>query len=533
MNPITDLLVALQAKLPAASKVITEGATTEVSQSSLTGPIAAVRAAVSAIPNTSNHFPSRESYRDMGYAIKAALPDNEPEAFEIFSAWCDRWADGTNDPDVVSSDWRRMKPPYRRGASWLYGLAETYGDFDRASVWFEPVPESFQSIFPEEEKPAEVAESIKWVRPSEWEGKQPPEREWEVAGWIPRYEVTLLYGDGGIGKTLAIHQYATAAAAGLPWLGQPTRQARVMCFFCEDSEDELLRRQIDINKALGITFADVDERLRIASRKYMDNLLILWDRNTGAMKRQAVWEQLRNDAVNFRADVTILDTIADTFGGNEIDRGQVNAFVKSCLGRLAQETGGTVIALGHPSMSGKQSGSGTSGSTAWSNAVRSRLYLRYPKGIEKGNIRELEGMKLNYGPKGNLLKLRWNRGAFDVIAASTTPSDENSPKPFLENGDGLSSVEDACESAVVDAIQAAPDTVLSMRANSIHYAPKVLKMKEPDLLLAFGGEEIDAAIQRLLARGTIVETQVGRDRARRALTGFAVLQSGSSGGVFD
>lgn len=48
--------------------------------------------------------------------------------------------------------------------------------------------------------------------------------------------------------------------------------------------------------------------------------------------------------------VVIVDTIADTYGGNEIDRAQVNAFVKSCLGRLAQAIGGTVIALGHPSM---------------------------------------------------------------------------------------------------------------------------------------------------------------------------------------
>src|SRR5690606_16751155 len=115
-------------------------------------------------------------------------------------------------------------------------------------------------------------------------------REWEVEGWIPQGEVTLLYGDGGVGKTLLAHQYATAAAAGLPWLGQPTRRAKVMCFFCEDSEDELHRRQIDINRALGVTYADLDDNLRIASRKYGDNLFILWDRNTGAMKRQAVWE---------------------------------------------------------------------------------------------------------------------------------------------------------------------------------------------------------------------------------------------------
>jgi hypothetical protein len=335
----------------------------------------------------------------------------------------------------------------------------------------------------------------------------------------------------GIGKTLAIHQYATAAAAGRQWLGQPTRKARVMCFFCEDSEDELLRRQIDINKSMGVTFDDTAENLRIASRKYMDNLFILWDRNTGAMKRQAVWEQLRRDALAFGAEVLVVDTIADTFGGNEIDRAQVNAFVKSCLGRLAQEIGGTVIALGHPSMSGMASGQGTSGSTAWSNAARSRLFLRYPKGIEKGNIRELEGMKLNYGPKGNLLKLRWSHGAFDVVAATVAPSrSEILPKPF-EGGEpggsvsaSFSTVEGACDAAVLDALIACTGAALVMKTNSVNYAPKVLKRREPDLLAAFGLDEVAEALSRLEGRGVIRADEVGRDASRRPLYGFVVVE---------
>jgi hypothetical protein len=35
-----------------------------------------------------------------------------------------------------------MKPPYRRGASWLYEIAEERGQFSRAEVWFEPIDES-------------------------------------------------------------------------------------------------------------------------------------------------------------------------------------------------------------------------------------------------------------------------------------------------------------------------------------------------------------------------------------------------------
>lgn len=371
-----------------------------------------------------------------------------------------------------------------------------------------------------------IAGGIEWIRPSQWEGTAPPPRQWEVKDWIPKNEVTLLYGDGGIGKTLVAHQYATAAAAGLPWLGQETRKAKVMCFFCEDSADELQRRQIDINRALGLTMADVDTNLRIAPRKYFDNLMVLWDRQTGAMKRQAIWDQLRDDAVAFGAEVVILDTIADTYSGSEIDRAQVSAFLKSCLGKLAHEIGGTVIALGHPSAAGKSSGSGTSGSTAWSNAVRSRLYLRYPKGVSKGNVRELEGMKTNYGPVGNVIKLRWDRGAFAVLASSA---------PSLT----APGVETAACDALLAALRACSGQRMTMATNSTNYFLKVVRRREADLLEPFDDADIERAMATLEKAKAVVPREIGRDSSRRAIMGFAVLEdilsgaSEPSGGIFE
>lgn len=114
---IDEMMDALRTVLPAASKVKTEGGgDTPVNQATLTGDLHAVTKAVKATPNTSQHFPTREAYRDFGYAIKAALPDHEFEAKELFHDWCDRWDNGVNDPDVIDADWRRMKPPFRRAA---------------------------------------------------------------------------------------------------------------------------------------------------------------------------------------------------------------------------------------------------------------------------------------------------------------------------------------------------------------------------------------------------------------------------------
>jgi hypothetical protein len=354
-----------------------------------------------------------------------------------------------------------------------------------------------------------------WIDPREWTGQKPAVREWEVQGWIPRGEVTLLYGDGGIGKTLLAHQYATAAATGKAWLGQKTRPARVMCFFCEDSADELHRRQIDINAALGVEHADLGN-LRLASRKHDENALGVWDDKAGKMKTTDEWKRLRADAVAFGADVIVVDTLSDVFVGNEVQRAQANAFVKQCLGRLAHAIGGSVIALGHPSVAGKNSGEGTSGSTGWSNAVRSRLYLRYPDKVDSGNIRELAGMKLNYGPKGSLLKIKWERGAFVVLAGRTPAADPGDwPAPVVPK------LDDAAESAVLAALVECAGVRMSTAKNSQHFAPRVIK-RRTNTLDAYSEAEVDAALTRLERGGLIKMDEVGRDASRHVISGYVV-----------
>lgn len=523
-DALKAMMEELRRALPAATPIITEGssARADVNQDALRGDPEKVRRAVSCIPNTSEHFPSREDYVKMGYAVKAALPDTEADAFDIWANWCERWDGGENEDAVMRADWDRMRPPFSVGANWLYELAErhTPHDFSRAAVWFDPITETEVSAFDfagERDRKSDTDERkpLVWIDPTRWEGQALPRREWEVEGLIPKGEVTLLYGDGGVGKSLLAHQYATCAATGRDWLGQKTRAARVMCFFCEDSEEELQRRQHDINAALGVTFSELTG-LRLISRKHEDNLFTVWNRHTGAMHRQAVWEQLRDDAKTFDADTVIVDTIADTYCGSEIDRVQVNAFVKSCLGRLAQEIGGSVIALGHPSQAGRSSGQGTSGSTAWSNAARSRLYLRYPAGADRGNIRELEGMKLNYGPKGMLLKLRWARGAFEMLAGYR-------PAGTPVSSSGMKSVGDAAEDAVVSALVSHSSERLNRTQRSPYFAPKVLKRLAPDILAAFSQNEVEAALDRLERRKAIRVERTGRDASYRPTFGYVVV----------
>ncbi|KQT46608.1 hypothetical protein ASG52_12880 [Methylobacterium sp. Leaf456] len=334
--------------------------------------------------------------------------------------------------------------------------------------------------------------------------------------------MTLLYGDGGVGKTLVAQQYATCAATGTPWLGMEVRKARVVCFFCEDDAPELQRRQHDINRQLGVDFSALGD-LRFCARKGADNLLAVWDRSTGVMRLTETWHWLRDQALAFGATVVIVDTLADIFAGSEIDRAQVSAFVKSCLWRLAHEIGGTVIALGHPSMSGKASGEGTSGSLAWNNACRSRLYLRYPEAAKgsksaariPSDLRELENMKLNYGPRGSRIKLRWVRGAFEPLFISALPEVE---------GERISvpTTEDAALDALVLALASHPRERLSTAGNSPYYAPKILRELDPGGLGAFSTSELAEAIARLERAGSLDRVEVGKDASSRPVYGLRV-----------
>jgi RecA-family ATPase len=111
----------------------------------------------------------------------------------------------------------------------------------------------------------------------------------------------------------------------------------------------------------------------------------------------------------------VLDTLADVFAGNENARSEARQFIGLLRG-LAIDHGLAVVLVAHPSLFGMATGSGTSGSTAWSNSVRSRLYLEIIKGEDgreiDADLRVLRVMKANYARAGHEVRLRWRDGCF-------------------------------------------------------------------------------------------------------------------------
>lgn len=122
------------------------------------------------------------------------------------------------------------------------------------------------------------------------------------------------------------------------------------------------------------------------------------------------------------ATLTALDVLADMFGGDENSRVQSRQFI-GLLKTLARKHACAFLVLAHPSLTGMNTGTGTSGSTGWNNAVRSRLYLQTAKasdGTEPNpNLRTLQGMKNNYGVPGGKIDLEWKNGLFVPVHGAT------------------------------------------------------------------------------------------------------------------
>jgi hypothetical protein len=250
---------------------------------------------------------------------------------------------------------------------------------------------------------------LKPTSPTGFVGRAPVPREWIVPDWVPCKVVTGLYGDGGTGKSLLAQQLQTACAIGGQWIGQAVQQVTSLGLYCEDDEDELWRRQDNINAAMFTDNSKLGAQHWLA-RPVEDNALMVFARN-GVGETTKLHARLLEACLDLGARLLVVDTAADTFMGVENDRGQVRQFVQRALGSIALQIGGAVVCCAHPSLSGLISGTGTAGSTGWNNAFRSRHYLELPKDEPPDtHLRTFTRKKANYAARGTVLNLRWASG---------------------------------------------------------------------------------------------------------------------------
>jgi RecA-family ATPase len=249
-------------------------------------------------------------------------------------------------------------------------------------------------------------------------GKTVAAREWLVDGLIPQKTVTLFGGDGGTGKSLLALQLAVAVSAARQWLGKSVSAGSVIYMSAEDDDDELHRRVDDILRADSRTYDDV-AGLTLRSLAGEDALLAI--ESQVSLMASELFKELDKRAADEAPALIVIDTLADVYPANENDRAKVRQFIGILRG-LALKRDCAVMLLGHPSLTGLNSGSGTSGSTAWNNSVRSRLYLSRitDNGYEMDpDRRVMTTMKANYGRVGGETHMKWINGVFVAEHAAT------------------------------------------------------------------------------------------------------------------
>lgn len=245
----------------------------------------------------------------------------------------------------------------------------------------------------------------------DFKGQPVTDREWMMDHWEPRRSCVYLTGVGAVGKSLFTQQRLTCSAAGLPFLGVPIRPGVSIYITCEDDLAEMHRRQDAINQSLGITWDDLKGRLFLISLKGMLNKeLCVFDAEE-RMKPTERWASLNATIDHLEATHVALDNVAHFFTGNENIRNQVAAFV-GLIDGLAERINGVVLLLGHPNKAGGE----YSGSTAWENQVRARLFLSLNANddgyIADPDARTLTNSKPNYSKRGDALTFRWHQWAF-------------------------------------------------------------------------------------------------------------------------
>jgi RecA-family ATPase len=253
------------------------------------------------------------------------------------------------------------------------------------------------------------------------DGIEVPLRRWHVRDWIPAETVTLLYGDGGVGKSLIALQLLASTALGRSWLGHVVERGPCLFVTAEDSKDEIHRRLADIARENAIPLSGLTD-LHIVSLAGEDAIIAAPDGRSTILVQTALFDLLEKQIERIRPKLVTLDTLADLFGGNEIDRSQARQFIGMLRG-LALKYNTTILLLAHPSVAGMQKGTGSSGSTGWNNSVRSRLYFDRIRADDNSepdpDARVLRSMKSNYGRVGEEIVLHWRRGVFarDSITA--------------------------------------------------------------------------------------------------------------------
>lgn len=174
-----------------------------------------------------------------------------------------------------------------------------------------------------------------------------PPTDWIVEGLIASPDITVLYGDGGVSKSLFQQALAIAIVQGHDeFLGMPLKKhGRVLYIDQENPKDIVLSRL----QKLGLTEAD------------WDDLYYVW---YGGVRLDEEPDKFYDAVAEFQPEIVFLDSFSRLQTAPENDAEVMNAIFNDAIYPVARNLGVPVMALHHANKQG-----GIRGSTAIRNAA--------------------------------------------------------------------------------------------------------------------------------------------------------------------
>jgi putative DNA primase/helicase len=258
----------------------------------------------------------------------------------------------------------------------------------------------------------------------------PPQFVWD--GYLPRGVVSLLGAHGGTGKSTIALMLGVCAALGRPLFGIDTMQSKTLFVSLEDGAPIVRNRLAHLCRTWGIDPVQLDGRLQIVDGTENPELFSAESRDAG--ETTPTYFELRKLVQTEGVGLVVVDNASDAYGGDEIQRRQVRAFIRKLV-EIARLTNCAVLLLAHVDKTTSRGlkaagGEGYSGSTAWHNSVRSRLFMTRS---ETGNLL-LEHQKSNLGRCRDPLMLEWPNGGLPQLVDNEITS--GPLNQFMQRSDG-------------------------------------------------------------------------------------------------
>lgn len=242
----------------------------------------------------------------------------------------------------------------------------------------------------------------------------PPDFIWE--GLVPRGVVTLMGAHGGTGKSMMALMLAVSVALGRQLWGCPTKQVKALFLSLEDGPSVVRHRLANICRIWSVDPAELHGHLYIVDGTEFPELFVAEGRGEGNLtpSYDEMVEMIEAEGIGF----LIVDNASDAFGADEIQRRHVRSFIRS-LNHAIRQTNAGCLLLAHVDKNTSRNqravgGEGYSGSTAWHNSARSRLFLVRE---DSGRLK-LEHQKSNFGKMRDPILLKWPEHGLPGLAGS-------------------------------------------------------------------------------------------------------------------